>query len=166
MGSGNGDTAPILPSDPPGASRMAVIDRPAHADELAAMEKAGVIGPARGSSQGTAAAQSPPQPAATPEPPMSAAEAAIARRHAANQVASDKEAARQAPVLVHLLRMADSYAAAHQMRQATEAYFEIMQRGDDTPVGDCARQRLMAIAEQYEHDNKFHQARSLFERLL
>jgi len=153
MGNGNGETAAVHPAEAVAGPRAAVADQPARTDS-----------PAVPSTQDGPAAPAAEQGAAAGAHPS--ASEVIARRAAANQVAADKEAARQAPVMAHLLRMADAYAAANKLRMAAEAYFEILQRAGDTPVGECARQRLMAIAENYERENKFHQARSLYERLL
>jgi len=70
------------------------------------------------------------------------------------------------PALVHLAKMADVYFASGAVRQATELYFEILERHADTPEAVQARARLMAIAEGYERAHATRQARSLYERLL
>jgi hypothetical protein len=163
MANGNGDTA-VRPAEVTVAPRAAVMDHP--------VVMPGVGQGTSGATGGLPASGLPAQSPAATEVPTGARAAAegastvAALQAAAREVAAHRDAARQNVLLGHLLKMADAYAATGKLRQATEAYFEILGRDDEAPAAATARQRLMTIAETYEHDNKFHQARSLFERLL
>jgi hypothetical protein len=70
------------------------------------------------------------------------------------------------PALARLMKVADGYFVSGAVRQATELYFQILEKHADTPQAARARERLMAIAERYEKANERRQARSLYERLL
>jgi hypothetical protein len=69
-------------------------------------------------------------------------------------------------VLAHLLKMADGYLAAHAVRQAVAIYFEVLEEYSDTQEAGRARERLLEIADDYEKAGEFHQARSIYERML
>lgn len=71
-----------------------------------------------------------------------------------------------AQLLNRLLRMADSYRASGLLKQASEMYFELAEQHAPSGEGQVARERLVAIAETYEHLGQPRQARSLYERLL
>ena len=72
----------------------------------------------------------------------------------------------EAPVLAHMLEMADRYQAENALQQATEMYFELVECHGNTREARRARARLMKIADGYERDGKLHMARSIYERLL
>jgi hypothetical protein len=62
----------------------------------------------------------------------------------------------QSRVLAHLLKMADGYLAAR-------AVFE---KHGGTQEAGRAHERLLEIADHYEKAGEFHQARSIYERML
>jgi hypothetical protein len=69
-------------------------------------------------------------------------------------------------ILERLLRMADNYRTDNSSHQAIAILLELAERYAETPEGRLARNRLMAIAAEYENQGKLHQARGLYERLL
>ena len=69
-------------------------------------------------------------------------------------------------MLARLLRMADAYRRSGAPHQAMEMYFELVERDGESAEGLMARERLMAICDEYEREGKLRQARSLYERLL
>ena len=69
-------------------------------------------------------------------------------------------------VLAHLLKMADGYLAAHAAHQAMAIYFEVFEKHGGTQEAGRAHERLLAIAGDYEKAGEFHQARSIYERIL
>ena len=72
----------------------------------------------------------------------------------------------QARVLAHLLKMADGYLAAHAVRQAVAIYFEVLEEYGGTQEAGRAHERLLEIADRHEKAGEFHQARSIYERML
>lgn len=74
--------------------------------------------------------------------------------------------AESSKVLSRLLRMAETYRAAGNLRQALEMYFELVEQhplsGEATMAGDI----LLEVAEDYEENGEFHSARSIYERML
>ncbi len=75
-------------------------------------------------------------------------------------------AAAEASVLSRLLRMADSYWASNMPWQALEIYWEIVEENPEEPEAAQARQRLLAICEQYEREGKLHHARAMYQRMM
>jgi len=69
-------------------------------------------------------------------------------------------------LLGRLLKMADGYRAGNQIHQATEMYFQLVERHSQTPEAAQARERLIAIGDSHERCGELRQARSIFERLL
>lgn len=69
-------------------------------------------------------------------------------------------------ILVRLLRMADDYRRGDSPHQAIEVYLELAEKYGEAVEGLQARDRLMAIAAEYQEQGNSHQARSLYERLL
>lgn len=65
-----------------------------------------------------------------------------------------------------LLRMADCYRARQEIHQAIAIYLELAEEHSETREGRLGRERLMAIALEYEQQGMLHQARGLYERLL
>ena len=64
--------------------------------------------------------------------------------------------------LERMVSMADRYL----LQQAVEIYRRLIERDGDSPAAGYARQRLLEIADHYEHTGEFHQARGIYERLL
>ena len=71
-----------------------------------------------------------------------------------------------ARVLAHLLKMADGYLAARATHQALAIYFEVFEKHGGTQEAGRAHERLLEIAGDYEKAGEFHQARSIYERML
>lgn len=71
-----------------------------------------------------------------------------------------------AGVLAHLLKMADGYLAARAVRQAVAIYFEVLEEHGGTQEAGQAHERLLEIADDYEKAGEFHQARSIYARML
>jgi acyl-CoA synthetase (AMP-forming)/AMP-acid ligase II len=69
-------------------------------------------------------------------------------------------------VLAHLLKMADGYLAAHAVHQAMAIYFEVFEKHGGTQEAGQAHERLLEIADHCEKAGEFHQARSIYERML
>jgi hypothetical protein len=65
-----------------------------------------------------------------------------------------------------LLKIADNYRAQNSTRQAIEMYFDILAKYGHLPEVGGVRDRILAIAEEYETRGDFRQARALCERLL
>ena len=72
----------------------------------------------------------------------------------------------QARVLAHLLKMAEAHLAARAVCQAAAIYFEILEEHSGTQEASRAQERLLEIAGEYEKAGRFHQARSIYERML
>lgn len=70
------------------------------------------------------------------------------------------------PLLARLLNIADCYRLDHAIRQAIEIYWELVEEYPETSEALQAREQLLRIGEQHEQAGEFHQARSLYERLL
>lgn len=77
-----------------------------------------------------------------------------------------KQTDSDAQLLGHLLKMADDYRASQSLRQAIEMYFMLVDGYAETLQARLARERLLEIAEKYEHNGKLHHARAIYERLL
>ena len=69
-------------------------------------------------------------------------------------------------VLAHLLKMADGYLAAHAVHQALAIYFEVFEKHGGAQEAGRAHERLLEIAGDYEKAGEFHQARSIYGRML
>ncbi|MDR3637652.1 MAG: hypothetical protein P4L84_27850 [Isosphaeraceae bacterium] len=68
--------------------------------------------------------------------------------------------------LGRLLKMADEFLDSDSLHQASELYFELFERYDDTPEAEQAEDRLLDVALLYEQNGEQHAARSIYERLL
>jgi hypothetical protein len=68
--------------------------------------------------------------------------------------------------LAMLLRIADGYKASNNIRQATELYFDILDKHGHLDAASVAHERLLEIAELYERKGELRQARALAERLM
>jgi len=69
-------------------------------------------------------------------------------------------------LLPRLLNIAEGYRAEGSLRQAMDIYFDLVEKYPRTPEACRAQEILLLIGERHERQGEFHQARSLYERLL
>lgn len=103
---------------------------------------------------------------AEPEPAVSV-DGANGSAHA-SRTGSPSSAAVASPskVLARLLRMANTYRSAGNLRQALEMYFELVEEHGESVEATQAGEILLGVAEAYEENGELHLARSIYERML
>jgi len=77
-----------------------------------------------------------------------------------------KKERQQGRLLSLLIRMGDRYAKSGNPNQALDLFFSIIEEHPDSSQAAEAKDRLIAICEQFEKDGLMHHARALYERLL
>lgn len=99
---------------------------------------------------------------------MAPADGANGSSHSPRTRESGSLPACEAPskVLSRLLRMADTYRAGGNLRQALEMYFELVEKHGESAEATLAGEILLGVAEAYEGNGELHLARSIYERML
>jgi len=70
------------------------------------------------------------------------------------------------PLLAKLLAMAQRAQREGNSRQATEMYWDMIDKHPGTAEAATSRNELLAIAEGHERAGNVHMARGMYERLM